>query len=64
MMRPCRYEDLKKQLLRVSELAEQEDDEKELAQATAAVARLPEPAPSSTWLRWAQLSCSGLVHLL
>lgn len=51
MMRPCRYEDLKKQLLRVSELAQQEDDEKELAQATAAVARLTAPAPSSPWPR-------------
>lgn len=46
-----RYEDLKKQLLRVSELAQQEDDEKELAQATAAVARLTAPAPSSPWPR-------------
>ena len=50
-MLSCRYEDLKKQLLRVSELAQQEDDEKELAQATAAVARLTAPAPSSPWPR-------------
>ena len=51
IMLPCRYEDLKKQLLRVSELAQQEDDEKELAQATAAVARLTAPAPASPWPR-------------
>lgn len=41
---PCRYEDLKQQLLAAQNLAEQEGDQQELARAAAAVARLTFPS--------------------
>ena len=40
----CRYEELKRQLEAAQEAAQQEDEEAELARATAAVARLTAPS--------------------
>lgn len=47
----CRYEDLKTQLQAAQEAALAEDDEAELARATAAVARLTAPTASLTELQ-------------
>jgi len=43
----CRYEELKHQLEVAQANAHQEDEEQELKRATAAVARLTAPAPTS-----------------